>query len=99
MTKREALAVVYTCRKFRHYLLGYDIIFHTDHDSLKYSVNKPDLFGRLARWILLLQEFTYKVVVKSRKSNSNADSLSQLRGEEPTESIPNEFPDEFPVTM
>ena len=31
-TEREALAVVYTCKKFRYYLLGYRIVFHTDHD-------------------------------------------------------------------
>ena len=34
-TEREALAVVYACRKFQHYLLGYRIVFHTDHKSLK----------------------------------------------------------------
>ena len=78
-TEREALAVVYACKKFRHYLLGYRIVFHTDHDSLKYLVNKPDLSGRIARWILLLQEFNYEVVVKSGKSNSNADYLSRQR--------------------
>jgi hypothetical protein len=33
-TEREALAVVYACRKFRHYLLGYRVVFHTDHNSL-----------------------------------------------------------------
>ena len=53
-TEREALAVIYACKKFRHYLLGYRIIFHTDHDSLKYLVKKSDLSGRIARWILLL---------------------------------------------
>ena len=52
--EKEALAVVYAYKKFRHYLLGYRIVFHTDHDSLKYLVNKPDLSGRIARWILLL---------------------------------------------
>ena len=53
-TEREAVAVVYICKKFRHYLLGYQIVFHTDHDSLKYLINKPDLSRRIARWILLL---------------------------------------------
>ena len=94
-TEREALAVVYACKKFRHYLLGYWIIFHTDHDSLKYLVNKPDLSGRIARWILLLQEYNYEVVVKSGKSNSNADYLSRQRGEEAVGDIRAEFPDEF----
>ena len=95
-TEREALAVVYACKKFRHYLLGYRIIFHTDHDSLKYLVNKPDLSERIARWILLLQEFNNEVVVKSGKSNSNADYLSRQRGEEAVEDIRAEFLDEFP---
>ena len=95
-TEREALAVVYSCKKFRHYLLGYKVIFHTDHDSLKYLVNKPDLSGRLARWILLLQEFNYEVVVKPGKANSNADYLSRQRGKESVADISAEFPDEFP---
>ena len=97
-TEREALAVVYARKKFRHYLLGYRVIFHTDHDSLKYLVNKPDLSGRIARWILLLQEFNYEVQVKSGKSNSNADYLSRQRGPEALTEISAEFPDEFPET-
>jgi hypothetical protein len=68
-TEREALAMVYSCKKFRHYLLGYKVIFHTDHNSLKYLVNKLDLSRRIARWILLLQEFNYEVVVKSGKAS------------------------------
>ena len=94
-TEREALAVIYACKKFRHYLLGYRIIFHTDHNSLKYLVNKPDLSGRIVRWILLLQEFNYEVVVKAGKANANADYLSRQRGTEAVEDIQAKFPDEF----
>ena len=94
--EREALAVVYACKKFRHYLLGYRIVFHTDHDSLKYLVNKLDLSRRIARWILLLQEFNYEVVVKLGKTNLNVDFLSRQRGEEAVGDIRAEFPDEFP---
>ena len=94
-TEREALAIIYACKKSQHYLLGYRIVFHTDHDSLKYLVNKPDLSGRIARWILLLQEFNYKVMVKPGKANANADYLSRQRGTEALEDIQAEFPDEF----
>ena len=94
-TEREALAVIYVCKKFRHYLLGYRIVFHTDHDSLKYLVNKSDLSGRIARWILLLQEFTYEVIVKSGKSNANADFLSRQGGMPAVESLTADFLDEF----
>jgi len=74
-TEREALAVVCACKKFRHYLLEYKTIFHTDHDSFK-----SNLSGRIARWILLLQEFNYEVMVKPGKANQNADYLSRMRG-------------------
>ena len=94
-TEREAIAIIYACKKFRHYLLGYRIVFHMDHDSLKYLVNKPDLSGRIARWILLLQEFNYEVIVKPGKANANADYLSRQRGTEALEDIQAEFPDEF----
>ena len=59
-------------------------------------VNKPDLSGQIAKWILLLQEFNYEVVVKSGKTNSNADFLSRQRGEEAVGDIQAEFPDKFP---
>ena len=67
-------------------------MFHTDHDSLKYLVNKPDLSGRIARWILLLQEFNYEVVVKPGKANSNANFLSRQRGQEAVEDISAKLP-------
>lgn len=67
--EREALAVVYACIKIWHDLLGYRIVFHTDHDSLKHLMNKPDLSVRIAKWILLLQEFNYEVVVKPQRPN------------------------------
>jgi hypothetical protein len=71
-------------------------VFHTDHNSLKYLVNKPNLSGRIARWILLLQEFNYEVVIKPEKTNSNADFLSRQRGSEAISDIVSPFPDEFP---
>ena len=79
-TEREALLLVYTCKKFQHYLFRYQIVFHTDHNFLKYLVYEPDLFRSIAKWILLLQEINYEVVVKFEKSNSNADFLSKQGG-------------------
>ena len=32
-----------------------------DHIAIKYLVNKAELSGRLARWVLLLSEFDYTV--------------------------------------
>lgn len=93
-TKGEALGVVYSCKKFRHYFLGYKVIFHTDHGSLKHIVKKADVRGRIAPWILLLQEFNYEVKVKPGKMHANADLFSPLREVLEEQSIEDRFPDE-----
>ena len=95
VTEREALAVIFSCKKFRHYLLGYKTVFHTDHSSLKYLVNKADLSGRIARWVLLLQEFDFTVEVRPGKHHDNADYLSRLPGEENEVRLDDDFPDEY----
>ena len=52
--EREALVMIFVVQKFQHYLLGYPFTFYVDHDALKYLINKLDLSGRLAQWVLLL---------------------------------------------
>jgi hypothetical protein len=39
--EHEALAMVFTFHKFRHYLLGNKFVFYVDHMALVYLVNKP----------------------------------------------------------
>ena len=63
MTEREALGMVFALQKYRHYLLDYPFIFYTDHQVLKYLVNKPLHHGRICRWLLLFQEFEFEFVV------------------------------------
>lgn len=63
-TEREALGMVYDVQKFKHYLLAVTpFVFYVDHQALLYLVNKPIIQGRIRRWLLLLQEFTFKIVV------------------------------------
>ena len=52
--EREALGMVYSINKFRHYLLGKNFAFHVDHSALLYLVSKQVLTGKLARWTLWL---------------------------------------------
>ena len=87
--------MVYACKKFRYYLLPCKVIFHTDHNPLKYLVNKADLSGRIARWIILLQEFNYEIQYKMGRSNANADFISRLKGIASLESLMEYFPLEF----
>jgi hypothetical protein len=74
-------------------LLGYNFTFHVDHDALKYMVNKPQLSGRIACWVLLLQEFDFTINVLPGKKHANADFLSQMSEEVNPESINDSFPD------
>jgi hypothetical protein len=84
-TEREGLAMVYALQKFRHYLLGGYFKMFIDHSTLKYLVNKPVLGGRICRWILLFQEYDFKIMVKPGRMNKGPDHLSRLEhGEEPT---------------
>nr|GEU91578.1 hypothetical protein [Tanacetum cinerariifolium] len=59
-TKKEMLAVVYAFKKFQSYLIMNKNIVYTDHSTLKYLFAKKDSKARLLRWVLLLQEFTFK---------------------------------------
>lgn len=77
-TERECLAMVFSVKKFRHYLLSHQVVFYVDHMAIKYLVNKPELSGRLARWVLLLQEFDYTVEYKPGSAHKQADHLSRL---------------------
>ena len=53
-TKREMLAMVFACEKFRPYILGSHVIVHTDHAAIIYMMAKKDAKSRLIRWVLML---------------------------------------------
>ncbi|KAL3680009.1 hypothetical protein R1sor_022965 [Riccia sorocarpa] len=92
--EREALAMVYDVKKFKSYLQGNKFVFFVDHQALTYLVNKVHITGRIARWLLLLQEFDFTVIYKPGKINVLADQLSRIElGKEP-EYEDDSFPDE-----
>ncbi|GKB36523.1 reverse transcriptase domain-containing protein [Tanacetum coccineum] len=96
-TEKEMLAVVYAFEKFRSYLILNKIIVYTDHSSLKYLFAKKDSKARLLRWVLLLQEFKFKVIDTKGAENLAADHLSRL--ENPYENVldPKEINETFPL--
>nr|GEU86687.1 reverse transcriptase domain-containing protein [Tanacetum cinerariifolium] len=68
---------------------------HTDHSALKYLFAKKDAKARLLRWVLLLQEFDFKVLDTKGAENLAADHLSRL--ENPYENVldPKEINENF----
>nr|GEZ78282.1 reverse transcriptase domain-containing protein [Tanacetum cinerariifolium] len=96
-TEKEMLAVVYAFKKFRSYLIMNKSIIYTDHSALKYLFSKKDAKARLLRWILLLQEFDFKVIDTKGAENYAADHLSRL--ENPYENVfdLNEINETFPL--
>ncbi|GJW07392.1 reverse transcriptase domain-containing protein [Tanacetum coccineum] len=97
ITEKEMLAVVYAFEKFRSYLIMNKSIVYTDHSALKYLFNKKDAKARLLWWVLLLQEFDFKVIDTKGAENYAGDHLSRL--ENPYENVldPKEINENFPL--
>ena len=77
-TEKECLGVVWATEYFRHFLLGAEFVVHTDHDPLVYLRSVPCPRGRLARWIGLLEQYSYNFVYVPGKKIPHADALSRI---------------------
>nr|GFB10060.1 reverse transcriptase domain-containing protein [Tanacetum cinerariifolium] len=96
-TEKEMLAVVYAFEKFRSYLSMNKSIVYTDHSALKYLFPKKDAKARLLCWILLLQEFDFKVIDTHGAENYAADHLSRLENPYENAFDPKEINETFPL--
>ena len=74
--QRECLAIVYTLKKFRHYLLGVPFELRSDHKPLVWLLDQH-LDGMLGRWSLMLQEYNFQLQHIKGFDNVLADSISR----------------------
>nr|GEW69041.1 reverse transcriptase domain-containing protein [Tanacetum cinerariifolium] len=97
MTEKEILAVVYAFEKFWSYLILNKSIVYTDHSALKYLFAKKDSKARLLWWVLLLQEFKFKVIDTKGVENLATDHLSRLENPHQNMLDPKEINEVFPL--
>ena len=75
-TCREMLAAVVMCTHFRSYLRG-----ATDHSSLRWLQKFRNSDGMLARWYMLLGQFSVTFEYRPGAQHANADSMSRQCGQ------------------
>ena len=76
---KEVFALIFAIRKFRHYLLGRQFHWYTDHFGLQWLHNTKDPRGRYARWIEELEEFQFSIHFRRAEENAPADALSRAQ--------------------
>lgn len=81
-TERECLAVIWSVERFRPYVEGGHFTIVTDHYSLLWLHNLKDPQGRLARWALRLQPYSYNLVHRKGKEHVVPDMLSRSMEQE-----------------
>jgi RNase H-like domain found in reverse transcriptase len=73
-TECELLSTIETCKEYKNILLGYPIIFYTDHKNNTFNGLKAS--DRVLHWLLLLKE--YGVSFEYLPGKKNVVALSKL---------------------
>ena len=77
-TEKEALAVVFGAKHFKHYLTGNHFTIISDARPLVWLNSIKDPTGKLARWALELSNLKYTIKYRPGRMNQNADCLSRM---------------------
>jgi len=73
----EVLAIIEAIIKFRVYLLDIPFKIVTNCNAFTKTLDKQSLCSRVARWVLLLQKYDYKVEHLSGTRMKHSDLLSR----------------------
>ena len=77
VTDKEALAVVFACRHFHHFLWGRSFEVYTDHRPLLTIFTQKSKSPRVTRWMLEMREYQYRIKYIKGTKNVVADQLSR----------------------
>ena len=75
--ERSIYAVVWALQYFHPFVYGRKVVIYTDHKALKWLKNVKHPNGKLARWILKLEEYDYTIEHKPGNMMQHADALSR----------------------
>ncbi|KAA8493485.1 Retrovirus-related Pol polyprotein from transposon 17.6 [Porphyridium purpureum] len=78
VTKLACLAVVWCLKKVRHYVFGTTVRIRADHEPLHWLLSMKEPRGRLARWALTIQDFSFTIENIKGRLNRVPDALSRL---------------------
>lgn len=76
-SEKECACLVWAIQKLTCYLAGSRFVVETDHCPLTWLQNMSSKNGRLLRWSLALQPFSFDIRYKRGRENGNADGLSR----------------------
>ena len=76
-TDKEMYGVISAARKWSPYCSG-SVVFHTDHQPLKYMRKQKGPQGKMARWLIELENYDYRIEYIPGKQNVQADYLSRI---------------------
>lgn len=74
---KEFYAIIRSLEYWRHYLLPMEFILYSDHQALRYINGQAKLNPRHAKWVELLQDFSFVIRHKAGSANTVADALSR----------------------
>ena len=78
ITRQELLSVVSFAKYFRCYLLGRHFLLRTDHVALRWLRSTPEPIGQQARWLEILEEFSFDIEHRPGRSHVNADAMIRM---------------------